>query len=66
MPKASPSRWQLMVSGQLYPGPLKKAAGKGQRHTYLEFENIAMRRLVQHLTFPVQHRQSLAITGPDS
>ena len=53
-----------MVSSQLYTEPLKKAAGKGQGHTYLELENIAMLSLVEHLTFPVQHRQSLAITGP--
>ena len=53
-----------MVSSQLYTGPLKKAAGKGQGHTYLELENIAMLRLVQYLTFPVQHRQRLTITGP--
>lgn len=54
-----------MVSSQLYTEPLKKTAGKGQGHTYLELENIAMLSLVEHLTFPVQHRQSLAITGPD-
>ena len=54
-----------MVSIELDTRPLKKAAGKGQGHTYLELENIAILRLVEHLTFPVQHRQSLAIPGPD-
>ena len=50
-----------MVTNQLDTLLFKKAASEGQRYTYLELENIVVLRLVEHLTLPVQHRQSLAI-----
>ncbi len=54
-----------MVPSQFDTAALKKPPGEGLWYTYFELENLAVLRLVEHLTLPVQHRQSLAIMRAD-